>query len=120
MRTHGVWIVDLEGRTAYVNSRMADILGITPSDMTDQPYVKYVSPENVDTVKGLFEADGQPNHKPIRVRLRRRNGSAVWVDIIGAPMHNAAGKLLGIIGTVNLALPPEGVSADVVSGDTAT
>ena len=112
MRTHGIWIVDLEGRTAYVNSRMADMLDTTPSDMTDQPYLKYFRAEDVDAAKGLFEGDDLLNAKSIRVRLRRRDGSTVWVAIIGVPMHNATGTLLGTVGTVSLAPPVEETPTD--------
>jgi hypothetical protein len=31
-------------------------------------------------------------------KLRRKDGSAIWVDVQGTPMHNAAGVFTGIIG----------------------
>jgi len=95
----GIWIIDAEAKTAYANERMAEILGTFPSEMVGRPSFAYVFPEDVEAAQRLFDAKVRGDTKPFHFRLRRKDGSAVWVDVQGTPMHNAAGAFRGIVGT---------------------
>ena len=80
---------------------MAEILGTSPSEMVGRPSFAYVFPEDVEAAQ-RFEAKVRGDKKPFHFRLRRMDGSAVWVDVQGTPMHNAAGAFRGIVGTVSV------------------
>ena len=67
--------------------------------MIGKPSFSYVYPEDVDAAQRLFDAKTKGNSKPFHFRLRRKDGSEVWVDVQGTPLHNAAGKFNGIVGT---------------------
>lgn len=95
----GIWIIDTEAKTVYANIRMAEILGTTPSEMQGQPSFTYVFPEDVDAARRLFDWKKGGNAAPFHFRLRRKDGSTIWVDVQGTPMKNAAGQFTGIIGT---------------------
>ena len=45
----------------------------------------YVFPEDVDAAQRLFDAKARCDTKPFHFRLRRKDGSAVWVDVQGTP-----------------------------------
>jgi PAS domain S-box-containing protein len=98
----GIWIIDTEARTAFANDRMAEILGTSPSEMTGRPSFEFVFPEDVDAAQKLFEAKIRGDTKPFHFKLRRKDGSAIWVDVQGTPMHNAAGEFRGIVGTFSV------------------
>ena len=98
----GIWIIDAEAKTAYANERMAEILGTSPSEMVGRPSFTYVFPEDVDAAQRLFEAKIRGDTKPFHFKLRRVDGSAVWVDVQGTPMHNAVGVFKGIVGTFSV------------------
>jgi PAS domain S-box-containing protein len=95
----GIWIIDAEAKTSYANERMAEILGTNPSEMVGRPSFAYVFPEDVDEAQRLFEAKVRGDTKPFHFKLRRKDGSAVWVDVQGTPLYNAAGVFIGIVGT---------------------
>jgi PAS domain S-box-containing protein len=99
----GNWIIDAEAKTAYANERMAEILGTTPAEMVGQTSFAYLFPEDVAEAQRLFEAKTRGDTKPFRFKLRRADGSGVWVDVQGTPMHNAAGVFRGIVGTFSAA-----------------
>ena len=99
----GIWIIDADAKTAYVNERMAEILGVAASEMVGRGSFDYVFPEDVDLAQRLFEAKIRGDSKPFHFRLRRKDGSSVWVDVQGTPMHNAAGVFRGIVGTFSVA-----------------
>jgi PAS domain S-box-containing protein len=95
----GIWIIDSNARTVFANERMTEILGAKLSEMLGQPSFAYVFPEDVPAAQALFEAKGRGNALPFRFTLRRKDGSAVWVDVQANPMHNAEGTFKGIVGT---------------------
>jgi PAS domain S-box-containing protein len=95
----GIWIVDANACTVYANDRMAEILGTSPSQMVGQPSFTYVFPEDVEQAQRLFEIKKHGGIDPFRFKLRRQDGSSVWVDVQGTPMHNSVGAFKGIVGT---------------------
>jgi hypothetical protein len=46
----------------------------------------------------LFDAKSHGDAKPFHFKLRRKDGSAVWVDVQGTPLYNAVGVFRGIVG----------------------
>src|SRR5450755_4091969 len=98
----GVWIIDLEGRTVFANERMGEILGTDPQEMIGQPSFTYVFPEDTDAAQRLFEAKKRGDSKAFHFRLRRKDGSAIWTDVQGTPLQNAAGAFNGIVGTFTI------------------
>jgi PAS domain S-box-containing protein len=101
MNTHaeGIWIIDSNAITLYVNGTMAEILGTSTADLMGNPSFQYVYPEDVTAAQRLFDSKQRGDSAPFHFRLRRKDGFAIWVDVQGTPMHNVAGEFLGIVGT---------------------
>ncbi len=99
IRKDGIWIIDTDANTAYANERMAEILGTSPGQMIGQSSFAYVFPEDAQDAQRLFEGKRHGNTAPFYFKLRRQDGTAVWVHIQGTPMHNAAGEFSGIVRT---------------------
>ena len=89
----GIWIIDAEGKTVFANARMAEILATSGDEMIGQNSFDYVYPEDSPAAQRLFESKMRGDTKPFHFRLRRKDGSPVWVDVQGTPLHNAAGIL---------------------------
>jgi PAS domain S-box-containing protein len=98
----GIWIIGADAQTTYANERMAEILGTSPSEMVGRPSFTYVFPEDIDAAQRLFEAKTRGDAKPFHFKLRRKDGSAIWVDVQGTPLYNAAGAFKGIVGTFSV------------------
>ena len=103
----GIWIIGADGRTIFASARMAQILGTSPTEMLGQNSFTYVYPEDMDAAQRLFEAKRNGDSKSFRFKLRRQDGSPVWVDVQGTPLHNAAGIFNGIVGTFTLSAPAD-------------
>lgn len=98
----GIWIIDAEGRTSYANGRMAEILGVAVSDMIGALSFMYIFPEDAHAAFSLFESKKQGNSSLFHFKLRRNDGSAVWVDVQGTPMFDPDGVFSGIVGTFSV------------------
>jgi len=98
-QTDGIWIIDSEGTTLYANSPMGEILGADPAELLGKTSFAYVFPEDLEAAQRLFESKQHGDVKPFHFRLRRKDGTAIWVDVQGTPMHGMAGEFLGVVGT---------------------
>jgi len=98
----GIWIIDAQARTVYANDRMAEILGSSPQDMKGQLSFEYVFPEDLQTAQRLFDFKKRGDSGPFHFKLRRKDGSAAWVNVQGTPMYNADGEFKGIVGTFSV------------------
>ncbi len=102
VQSDGIWIIDADGKTVYANDFMADILGTTAFDLTGKDSFLYVFPEDLSAAQRLFSAKRAGNSAPFHFKLRRNDGTAVWVNVQGTPLRNAAGRFNGVVGTFTL------------------
>lgn len=98
----GIWIIDADGKTLYVNRRMTEILGTSANEMIGEHSFIYVFPEDASAAQGWFEAKRSGDASRFHFRLRRKDGSAVWVDVQGTPMYDRTGGFNGIVGTFSV------------------
>ena len=105
-RKDGIWIIDAEGKTVFANEPMAEMLRTTTAELIGKDSFVYVFPEDAATAQRLFSAKKAGSSAPFHFKLRRADGSSVWVDVQGTPMHNAAGRFTGIVGTFTPSTSP--------------
>jgi PAS domain S-box-containing protein len=94
----GIWTINAEGRTVFANKAMVQMLGTTVSAIIGQCSFDYVFPEDVEAAKRLFEIKRGGDTKSFQFRLRRADGSSVWVEISNTPMFSQSGEFQGIVG----------------------
>ena len=102
-RLSGIWIIDGQGKTAYANESMAEILGTTPAELIGEDSFDYVFPADREAAGRLFAMKQAGSSAPFQFKLQRKDGTPVWVDVQGTPMHNSAGHFIGIVGTFTVA-----------------
>jgi len=93
-------MLDLEGRIKYANTFLCDLLGITHDAIAEMSWFEFVFPEDLSTIRELFEQNKIAHETPFRFRLRRIDGSEIWVDIRGSAMQPPFGEPYGILATV--------------------
>jgi PAS domain S-box-containing protein len=103
----GIWIIASDARTLFANAAMAEILGVPASELIGTPSFDYVFPEDAPAAQKLFDSKQRGDTNPFRFKLRRQDGSPIWVDVQGTPMRNAAGDFIGIVGTFSISARQE-------------
>jgi PAS domain S-box-containing protein len=93
----GIWIVDLEGRTTFVNPRMADLLGYSTAEMMDRPFLDFLHPDDKRRAVEGFQKRKSGDTAPREYRCRRKDGADVWIDYTATPMRDGAGSLTGVL-----------------------
>lgn len=93
----GVWAVDADGRTTYVNRRTAEILGYRPDEMLGRTTFEFVDrrlhPEVLDARKRRRAGATER----FDFELKRKDGSAVWVAMSASPVYDESGAYAGSI-----------------------
>ena len=101
-QSDGIWIIDSDARTLYANADMAEILGTTTAELIGKPSFNYVYPEDAEAAQRLFDNKQRGDSNPFHFKLRRKDGSPIWVEVQGTPMRNAKGEFIGIVGTFSV------------------
>jgi PAS domain S-box-containing protein len=91
----GVWVLDTEGRTTFVNQRVAAMLGYPPEEILGQPASNFMDAQWMERQEGNSEGLGS------EVKCTRRDGSDLWVIISSMPILDREGQSKGAIGLVN-------------------
>src|SRR5215472_6036127 len=94
----GIWVCDPEGRTVFSNRRMAEILGVDFASMPGQSCFGCVFPEDLAEAQHQFARGLAGDRPPFDFRLRRADGSPVWVSISCRPVFDDTGALAGVLG----------------------
>lgn len=89
---------DPQGRYAYISPSCERVLGYVPDDLTGRDAYELVHPEDAGKVRTTL-------HQPALlgeaatceyVRVRRRSGEYIWMDIAAVPTRNETGDIVSI------------------------
>ena len=94
----GIWVVDPQGRTIFSNRRMAAILGTDFESMPEQSCFGCVFPHELADAQRHFARTLAGDRRPFDFRLRRADGSPIWVSISCMPFCDETGAQAGLLG----------------------
>jgi len=83
----GIWLLDVEGRTEFVNQRMAELLGSTPEQLQGACLQEFLD----GPIRGELRGERS------RVELRNRRGEVIHVFLSAAPRRTVEGGFGGFV-----------------------
>lgn len=88
----GVWRFDADGRTDYVNARMASMLGYSPEEMLGRGLPEFMDPDQLELAQTVI-ADARESGRVAVVEnwFERKDGTRLW----GRVSHTTLTDLLG-------------------------
>jgi diguanylate cyclase (GGDEF)-like protein/PAS domain S-box-containing protein len=97
----GIWEIDADGGTSFVNPRMAALLGYEIEDMLGLPFTHFMDDEG----RAVVERDLARRRRGVverhELRFVRKDGGAMWAGVATNPIHGAGGDYLGLLALVN-------------------
>jgi PAS domain S-box-containing protein len=96
MAEEGIWAIDENLRTTFVNPRMAGMVQYTTSDMIGKSFSSFFYPEDIKNYPG-YGKRSLKKKKSIEARLIRKDGSFVYVRMTASPAIVDENKQAGFI-----------------------
>ena len=96
--SEGIWLLDASHRLAFVNPRIAQWLGVTEDAMRGRLVDDFMDAEEAERCRAALDARGDGGEAAIELRLRRADGSPMWVSLSTRPIVDDAGQPSGALG----------------------
>jgi len=101
----GIWLIDGDARTTFVNRRLARLLGYTEEEMIGEPIFSFIDRERWPVAERNLQQRELGIEDRQEVQLVRKDGSRVWVLGSANPIFDRNGEYAGalaIIGDLTL------------------
>jgi PAS domain S-box-containing protein len=86
----GIWVVDAQGLTSFLNPKMAHMLGCSAGELRARPMAEFLDDGALPTGRATREQ-----------RLRRPDGSTLWTLLSTTPITEADGRPGGLLAMVS-------------------
>jgi PAS domain S-box-containing protein len=96
----GIWEIDLNGRILYANQSMATILGRGGDDLSGCSWIDLVDPDDAPRAREALARVARGDQEHSEWRLRRADGSSVWVSMSTAAIKDHRGRPEGAFAMV--------------------
>ncbi|MFW5766236.1 MAG: PAS domain S-box protein, partial [Coleofasciculus sp.] len=96
----GIWSIDMDGNTIFVNPKMAQMLGYSVEQMQGMPMFAFMDEAGKAMANRNLERRRQGIHEKHEFKFRRRDGSELWTLIATTPICDASGQCTGILGMI--------------------
>ncbi len=96
----GVWEIDAQGKTTFVNQKMADMLGYRVEEMVGVSLLEFMDEEGRATALRNLERRRLGIAEQHEFKFLCKNGDAIWTLLSTAPMMNSHGEYSGAFAMV--------------------
>jgi PAS domain S-box-containing protein len=99
----GVGIVSLEGRFLRANPALCRITGYTEAELQQKTFLELTYPDDVEITANNRDAlvSGDVKSRTYEKRYIHKNGTPVWVQVVGCVIRDAGGKAVCTVAIIN-------------------
>ncbi len=94
----GVWLLDTQGRTLYVNWRLSLMLGYTAAELVGRRLASFCLPDNRRTAADKIKSSLMGAAHEFELRFRHKDGREVLAFVSMTPTRVGGGKIIGALG----------------------
>ena len=96
--SEGIWLLDANHRLAFVNPRIAQWLGVSEEAMQGRPVDDFMDPDEAERCRAALAGNSTGEGGTMELRLRRSDGTPMWVSLSMRPIVDDAGQPSGALG----------------------
>jgi PAS domain S-box-containing protein len=96
----GIWLIDNDVCTTYVNRQMAEMLGYTIEEMLGRPAFDFIFKDDVSKAEERIAVRDRGTSESGEFSLRRKDGSAIEALYSASPIKNREGEIVGSLSMV--------------------
>lgn len=96
----GVWLIDAQYETTFVNTKMAELLGYSAGEMIGKKLFEFMDAEDIAFANGNLERRRQGISEQHNFCFRRKDGGQLWTIFESSPIFGENEEYLGALGMV--------------------
>ncbi|HEY5326595.1 MAG TPA: PAS domain-containing sensor histidine kinase, partial [Mucilaginibacter sp.] len=96
----GIWTIDGNDKTNFVNKKICDILGYTPAEMMGKALYDFMDEEGKAYAIACMERRRSGSKENLDIRYKTKSGEDVWANISTNPIFDESGKYKGALAMV--------------------
>ncbi len=96
----GIWVIDREGYTTFINPKMAQILGYSEKEMLGEHLFSFMDEEGVEDAKNYMERRKEGIKEQLEFEFIRKNGERIHTVLETSPIYAEDGNYNGAIAGV--------------------
>jgi diguanylate cyclase (GGDEF)-like protein/PAS domain S-box-containing protein len=96
----GIWVLDQNSQTSFVNQQMATMLGYTADEMLGETLFSFMDEEGIAITNRCLERRRQGISEAHDFKFRRKDGTELWAIVSTAPLFDPEGNYAGALGMV--------------------
>ncbi|MDD1694756.1 MAG: PAS domain S-box protein [Methanoregula sp.] len=91
----GIWMLDADFSTTFVNRKLAEFLGYSESEMLGKNIAEFMGPEETPDhlIRKINRKEGR--NEQYERRFTRKDGNICWLLVSGTPLYDSAGRFSG-------------------------
>jgi PAS domain S-box-containing protein len=93
----GIWTIDVDGLTTFMNPRMAAMLGYGVDELLRRPIFEFVTAAHRERAQQFLALPHVRPQTQADFEFRRKDGSTLWALTSTNPIRNARGALVGTL-----------------------
>lgn len=94
----GIWVIDAEGQTTFVNPKLLEMLGYSEEELLHQSFLNFMNPESQKIVNEHLQ-QGNSKLSEIHIsKFQRKDGSTLWARVSTTTHHDTAENPCGATG----------------------
>ncbi|MEI6315202.1 MAG: PAS domain S-box protein, partial [Syntrophus sp. (in: bacteria)] len=97
----GIWLIDKDSNTSFVNPRMAEMLGYTVEEMLGKPIFSFMDKRGVEIAKIGIDRGKQNITKQMDFELIRKDGNRLYSTLAAIPITDEKGNYVGSLAGIN-------------------
>jgi PAS domain S-box-containing protein len=98
--SEGIWIIDGQARTTFVNARLAEMFGYTQEEMLGSEPYDFIFEEDQQAARGRFHSRMSGEKRPLDFRYRRKDGSELLATVSTSILSGSKGEFVGLLALV--------------------
>ncbi|MES2072126.1 MAG: PAS domain S-box protein [Pseudomonadota bacterium] len=96
----GIWTIDAQANTSFVNRKMASMLGYTIEEMWMRPLVDFMDDEGRAIAQANIKRREQGIAEQHDFKFRRKDGTDLWASLSASPTYDGTGNYTGSLAMV--------------------
>lgn len=96
----GIWVIDTDAVTSFVNPRMADILGYTVEEMLGRHLFSFMDEQGKQIAQANIDRRKQGIQEQHDFEFIRKDGARIYTSLETGPIYDETGQYAGSIAAV--------------------